>query len=162
MNISIFPITPGFVAEIGDLDLGRPLAEEDLKIVRNAFATYAVLVFPAQDLTVDEHLAFAGNFGPLERTVEIALGRSKLRIGHEEIADVANLSSDGKIWREDARRRHLSMMGNRLALDSSFKAPSGYASLLYARSIAPVGGHTMFADLRSAGWTMSRPSFETA
>jgi alpha-ketoglutarate-dependent 2,4-dichlorophenoxyacetate dioxygenase len=151
MNISIFPVTPSFVAEIGDLDLGGPLAEEDLKVVRDAFATYAVLVFPAQDLTIDQHLAYAANFGPLERTVEIALGRAKLRIGHEEIADVANLSSDGKIWREDARRRHLSMMGNRLwHTDSSFKAPSGYASLLYARSIPPVGGHTMFADLRAA------------
>jgi len=151
MNISIFPITTSFVAEIGDLDLGRPLAEEDLKVVRDAFATYAVLIFPAQDLTVDQHLTFAANFGLSERTVEIALGRAKLRIGQEEIADVANLNADGKIWREDARRRHLSMMGNRLwHTDSSFKAPSGYASLLYARSISPIGGHTEFADLRAA------------
>jgi alpha-ketoglutarate-dependent 2,4-dichlorophenoxyacetate dioxygenase len=42
-------------------------------------------------------------------------------------------------------------MGNRLwHTDSSFKAPSGYASLLYARSVAPIGGHTEFADLRAA------------
>jgi alpha-ketoglutarate-dependent 2,4-dichlorophenoxyacetate dioxygenase len=151
MSVSIFTVTPSFVAEIGDLDVSRPLADEDLKAVRDAFASYAVLIFPAQDLTVDQHLTFAANFGPLERTVEIALGRAKLRIGREEIADVANLSSDGKIWREDTRRRHLSMMGNRLwHTDSSFKAPSGYASLLYACSIPPVGGHTMFADLRAA------------
>jgi alpha-ketoglutarate-dependent 2,4-dichlorophenoxyacetate dioxygenase len=151
MNISIFPITPSFVAEIGDLDVSRPLAEKDLKAVRDAFAAYAVVIFPAQELTVNQHLAFAANFGPLERTVEIALGRAKLRIGQEEIADVANLNADGKIWRENARRRHLSMMGNRLwHTDSSFKAPSGYASLLYARSIPPIGGHTMFADLRAA------------
>jgi len=50
MKISIFPVTPSFVAEKGDLDLVRPLAEEDLKVLRDAFATYAVLVFPAQDL----------------------------------------------------------------------------------------------------------------
>jgi alpha-ketoglutarate-dependent 2,4-dichlorophenoxyacetate dioxygenase len=151
MSISIYTVTPSFVAELGDIDVSRPLAEEDLKVVRDAFASYAVLIFPAQDLTVDQHLTFAANFGPLERTVEIALGRAKLRIGQEEIADVANLSSDGKIWREDTRRRHLSMMGNRLwHTDSSFKAPSGYASFLYARSIPPIGGHTMFADLRAA------------
>ena len=42
-------------------------------------------------------------------------------------------------------------MGNRLwHTDSSFKAPSGYASMLYARSVAPIGGHTEFADLRAA------------
>jgi alpha-ketoglutarate-dependent 2,4-dichlorophenoxyacetate dioxygenase len=151
MGISIFPVTPGFVAEVGDLDLSRALAEDDLRVVREAFAAYAVLVFPAQELIVDQHLAFAANFGPLESTVEIALGRAKLRISREEIADVANLGADGKLWREDARRRHFAMMGNRLwHTDSSFKAPGGYASLLYARSIPPIGGHTEFADLRAA------------
>jgi alpha-ketoglutarate-dependent 2,4-dichlorophenoxyacetate dioxygenase len=151
MTISIFPVTPSFVAEVGDLDVGRPLVEEDLRVVRDAFAAYAVLIFPAQELTIDQHLAFAANFGPLERTVEIALGRSKLRIKREEIADVANLDTDGEVWREGARRRHFAMMGNRLwHTDSSFKAPSGHASFLYARSIPPVGGHTMFADLRAA------------
>jgi alpha-ketoglutarate-dependent 2,4-dichlorophenoxyacetate dioxygenase len=151
MSISIFPVTPNFAAEIGDLDLSQPLAEHALKAVREAFAVYSVLVFPAQNLTVDQHLAFASNFGPLERTVELALGRTNMRVPHEEISDVANIEADGKLWHDDACRRHFGMMGNRLwHTDSSFKAPSGYASLLYARSIAPVGGHTEFADLRAA------------
>ena len=47
--------------------------------------------------------------------------------------------------------RRIFQLGNRLwHTDSSFKAPSGYASLLYARSVAPIGGHTQFADLRAA------------
>jgi alpha-ketoglutarate-dependent 2,4-dichlorophenoxyacetate dioxygenase len=42
-------------------------------------------------------------------------------------------------------------MGNRLwHTDSSFKAPTAYASLLYARSVAPIGGHTQYADMRAA------------
>ena len=58
--------------------------------------------------------------------------------------------ANGKLWRQDSRAR-LFQMGNRLwHTDSSFKAPSGYASLLYARSVAPIGGHTEFADLRAA------------
>jgi alpha-ketoglutarate-dependent 2,4-dichlorophenoxyacetate dioxygenase len=151
MSISIFPVTRSFAAEIGDVDLSLALADEDLRAVRKAFAEYAVLIFPAQDLNVEQHLAFARNFGPLERTVELALGRGKLRVEREEIADVANLDANGNIWPEDARRRHFAMMGNRLwHTDSSFKAPSGYASLLYARSIAPIGGQTEFADLRAA------------
>lgn len=43
MGISVFPVTPTFAAEIGDLDLRRPLALEDMEAVRGAFATYAVL-----------------------------------------------------------------------------------------------------------------------
>ena len=149
MTISIFPVTARFAAEIGDIDLSQPLDAETLQAVRDAFAKFAVLVFPAQDLTTEQHLAFAANFGPLERTVQKALRGEKLRV-REEIADIANLDASGNLWAKDARIR-LFQMGNRLwHTDSSFKHPSGYASLLYARSVAPIGGHTEFADLRAA------------
>ena len=149
MPISIFPVTPQFAAEIGDIDLSQPLDAETLRAVRDAFARYAVLAFPAQTLTVQQHLAFAKNFGPLEVTVQRALRNEKLRV-REEIADIANMDADGNVWKKDARIR-LFQMGNRLwHTDSSFKAPTGYASMLYARSVAPIGGHTEFADMRAA------------
>jgi len=150
MGICIFPITRSFAAEVGDLDLRRPLAPEDMAAVHEAFATYAVLVFPAQDLTAEEHPTFAANFGPLERSLLIAVTSEKRRV-REEISDLANMDADGNVWKKDSRMRSFQMMGNRLwHTDSSFKAPSGYASLLYARSIPPIGGHTEFADLRAA------------
>jgi alpha-ketoglutarate-dependent 2,4-dichlorophenoxyacetate dioxygenase len=149
MPISLFPVTPGFAAEVGDIDLGQPLDPETLQSVREAFAAYAVLAFPAQNLTTEQHLAFASHFGPLETTVQLNMRHKKLRV-REEIADIANLDAYGRLWRKDSRIR-LFQMGNRLwHTDSSFKAPSGYASLLYARSVAPIGGHTEFADLRAA------------
>ena len=140
---------PVFAAEIGDIDLSRPLDAETLQAVRDAFASYAVLVFPAQTLSQEQHLAFAANFGPLEVTIQRALRNEKLRV-REQFADIANMDAEGNLWKKDARIR-LFQMGNRLwHTDSSFKAPSGYASLLYARSVAPIGGHTEFADLRAA------------
>lgn len=149
MAISLFPVTARFAAEVGDIDLAKPLDVETLQAVREAFATYAVLVFPAQELTTEAHLAFASNFGPLEVTVQRSLRHSRLRV-RKELADIANLDAEGKLWRKNSRIR-LFQMGNRLwHTDSSFKAPSGYASLLYARSVAPFGGHTEFADLRAA------------
>ena len=150
MTATVVPITAHFAAEVGDLDLSEPLGSEDLEAVRAAFLDYAVLVFPAQHLTADEHLAFASNFGPLERTVQLAMKSEKLRV-REELADVANLDADGRLWKKESRMRAFQLLGNQLwHTDSSFKAPSGYASLLYARSIPPVGGHTEFADLRAA------------
>ncbi|MSQ49528.1 MAG: TauD/TfdA family dioxygenase [Betaproteobacteria bacterium] len=146
MPISIFPFTPSFAAEVGDIDLSRPLDAGTLQAVREAFTTYAVLAFPAQTLTTEQHLAFAAHFGPLEVTVQRALRNEKLRVREE----IANMDAEGKLWKKDTRIR-LFQMGNRLwHTDSSFKAPSGYASLLYARSVAPIGGHTEFADLRAA------------
>jgi alpha-ketoglutarate-dependent 2,4-dichlorophenoxyacetate dioxygenase len=149
MPISVFPVTPRFAAEIGDIDLSRPLDPETLQEVRDAFATYAVLAFTTQNLSVEQHLAFARNFGPLEVTVQRALRAEKLRVP-EQIADIANMDAEGRLWKKDSRLR-LFQMGNRLwHTDSSFKAPSGYASMLYARSVAPIGGHTEFADMRAA------------
>ena len=149
MPISVFPVTPRFAAEIGDIDLSHPLDPETLQEVRDAFATYAVLAFTAQNLSVEQHLAFARNFGPLEVTVQRALRAEKLRVP-EQIADIANMDAEGRLWKKDSRLR-LFQMGNRLwHTDSSFKAPSGYASMLYARSVAPIGGHTEFADMRAA------------
>ncbi|HEV8094568.1 MAG TPA: TauD/TfdA family dioxygenase [Burkholderiales bacterium] len=149
MPISLFPVTPGFAAEVGDIDLSQPLDAETLQSVREAFAAYAVLAFPGQNLTTEQHLAFSSHFGPLETTVRLSMRHKKLRV-REEIADIGNFDAQGRLWRENSRVR-LFQMGNRLwHTDSSFKAPSGYASLLYARSVAPIGGHTEFADLRAA------------
>ena len=71
MSITICPVKPDFVAEVGDIDLSAPLCSADEQAVREAFARYAVLVFPAQALEVEQHLAFAGLFGPHERTVQV-------------------------------------------------------------------------------------------
>jgi alpha-ketoglutarate-dependent 2,4-dichlorophenoxyacetate dioxygenase len=68
----------------------------------------------------------------------------------KEFADVSNLDPDNKVWGENSRRRMFEL-GNRLwHTDSSFKRLPARASLLYARSIPPIGGHTEFADERAA------------
>jgi alpha-ketoglutarate-dependent 2,4-dichlorophenoxyacetate dioxygenase len=149
MAITVCPITSAFAAEIGDIDLSRPLAPPDLAAIKEAFATYAVLIFPDQVLTQDQHLDFARNFGPLETTIALFRKDAKLRV-REEFADVSNLDPDNKVWGENSRRRMFEL-GNRLwHTDSSFKRLPARASLLYARSIPPVGGHTEFADERAA------------
>ncbi len=149
MSIVVCPVTPGFVAEVGDVDLSKPLAPDDLEAIRRAFWKYAVLVFPEQMLTVDQHLAFARHFGPHETSVASHRTDTPLRI-RPDIADVSNLNHAGDIWGREDRLR-MFQLGNRLwHTDSSFKRVPALASLLYARSIAPIGGHTEFADLRAA------------
>jgi len=149
MPITVCPVTPGFVAEIGDVDLSTTLEPADLLAVKEAFTTYAVLIFPDQHLSQDQHLDFARNFGPLETTIALFRKDAKLRV-RKEFADVSNLDADNKVWGENSRRRMFEL-GNRLwHTDSSFKRLPARASLLYARSIPPIGGHTEFADERAA------------
>jgi len=149
MAITVQPTTPSFAAEVGDVDLARPLGPDDLAAIRAAFTRYAVLVFPDQHFDDDSQLDFARNFGPLETTVFKARKEHKLRL-HENMADVGNLDAENRILTTNDRQR-LYNLGNRLwHTDSSFKRLPAYCSMLHARSIPPLGGHTEFADMRAA------------
>src|SRR5271170_7280989 len=149
MAITVQPVTPDFAAEIGDVDLSAPLSPSDANDVKDAFTKYAVLIFPGQQLSADQHLDFARLFGPLEITLAVHRKDAKLRV-QKEFADVSNLDPENKVWGKDSRQR-MFQLGNRLwHTDSSFKRLPARASLLYARSIPSIGGHTEFADERVA------------
>jgi len=149
MAITVCPVTLHFAAEIGDVDLSRSLEPTDLTAIKDAFTAYAVLIFPDQHLSQDQHLDFAKMFGPLETTIALYRKDAKLRV-RKEFADVSNLNPDNEVWGENSRQR-MFQLGNRLwHTDSSFRWLPARASLLYARSIPPIGGHTEFADERAA------------
>jgi alpha-ketoglutarate-dependent 2,4-dichlorophenoxyacetate dioxygenase len=148
MSITIYPVTPEFVAEIGDVDLAA-CPPDDLAAIQQAFWKFAVLIFPGQRLTQEQHLAFAAHFGPLESGSGIARKGMPLRI-HSKLADVSNLDADGGILGDDTKLKAY-QSGNRLwHTDASFRRVPALASLLYAHTIAPIGGHTEFADQRAA------------
>jgi alpha-ketoglutarate-dependent 2,4-dichlorophenoxyacetate dioxygenase len=149
MAITVYPVTPSFAAEIGDVDLARPIDPTDVQAIKDAFTQYAVLILPDQHLSQDQHLDFARYFGSLETTIAVYRKDAPLRL-RKEFADVSNLNHDSEVWGKESRNR-LFQLGNRLwHTDSSFKRLPARASLLYARSIPPVGGHTEFADERAA------------
>lgn len=148
MAITVYPITPDFAAEVG-VDLAQPLEAEDVAAIKQAFRQYAVLIFPDQNLTEEQHIAFARHIGPIEPTIGAYRPDAKLRL-RPDLVDISNLTHRGEIWGENSKVRGLNL-GNRLwHTDSSFKYLPARASLLYARSIAPIGGHTEFADMRAA------------
>lgn len=149
MGAQFWPVTENFAAEVGDVDLSKPLSSDDLAAIRAAFDRYAVLVFPDQALSAGQHLDFARHFGPLETSIATHRKDARLRVV-AELADVSNLDENNQLWGEKSRQR-MFQLGNRLwHSDSTFKHTPAYASLLYARSIPPVGGHTEFADMRAA------------
>jgi alpha-ketoglutarate-dependent 2,4-dichlorophenoxyacetate dioxygenase len=148
MSITICPVTPDFVAEVGDVDLSA-LAEADVAEIKSAFWKYAVLIFPEQRLSASHHLAFARHFGPIEsdRVLDTKVTPHRL---DNEFADISNLDPEGRIWAGDSRQR-MYKAGNKLwHTDSSFRFRPGLCSLLYSTTVAPLGGHTQFADQRAA------------
>jgi alpha-ketoglutarate-dependent 2,4-dichlorophenoxyacetate dioxygenase len=149
MSIAISPITPDFAAEIYDVDLTRPVPDADFETIANAFWTYAVLIFPDQDITQQQQLAFAERFGPIERERTLDPKATPSRFDGA-FSDISNLTAEGKIWGVDSRQR-MYKAGNKLwHTDSSFKRLPALTSLLHARTTVPIGGHTEFADQRAA------------
>jgi alpha-ketoglutarate-dependent 2,4-dichlorophenoxyacetate dioxygenase len=150
MAIGLFPITSSFVAEVGDVDLSQRLSPDDRDAIKDAFLKYGVLIFPEQRLTADQHVEFAQIFGPLEVNINSYQDEVKKdRIDHR-ISDVSNLDHDNELLPANSRKR-LSGLANRLwHTDSIFRHLPARASLLYAKTIAPVGGLTEFADMRAA------------
>lgn len=149
MSPTIMPVTPEFVAEVGDVDLARPIPSADFAAIEAAFWKYSVLIFPDQDITPEQQLAFAERFGPVEneRTLDPKATPSRFS---GSFSDISNLTADGAIWGESSRQR-MYKAGNKLwHTDSSFKYLPGLASFLHARTTVPVGGHTEFADQRAA------------
>jgi alpha-ketoglutarate-dependent 2,4-dichlorophenoxyacetate dioxygenase len=149
MTITIHPITRGFAAEIGDLDASRPLSKADEAALKQALWDYAVLVLPDQELSTEQHVAFAQVFGPVEAD-RIVDNKAQASRFDNRFSDVSNLNAEGKIWDADSRQREYKAANRLWHTDSSFRFRPGLCSVLYGRVIPPIGGQTEFADERAA------------
>jgi alpha-ketoglutarate-dependent 2,4-dichlorophenoxyacetate dioxygenase len=66
MPLTIRKLHPLFAGEVTGADLTRPLDRDEAQAIEVAMDEYAVLVFPKQDITDEQQLAFARNFGERE------------------------------------------------------------------------------------------------
>src|SRR5215470_11585572 len=129
MSITVYPFSPGFAAEIGDVDLTQ-LSDGEFEEIRAAFWKYSVLVFPGQDLTQEQHLAFSARFGPVENERTLDPKATPTRYGGA-FADISNLNADGQIWGEPRRQRIYKARTKLWQTDSSFNRLPSICSLLY-------------------------------
>src|ERR1700712_421470 len=150
MAISIKRVGLSFVGRVPGLDLAQPLDAAAVAAIEAGMDEHAVLIFPAQDLTDDQQIAFSENFGLLENTAGGNVTKaSELRL-NPRMADVSNLDKDGKPLGRDDRRRMFNL-GNQLwHSDSSFRATPAKYSILSGRIVSTAGGNTEFADMRAA------------
>lgn len=147
--MKLTPLHPLFAAQADEIDLNRPVTEEQAEQVHQAMNQYAVLVFRGQDLDDDQHMAFALALGDTE-TSRATVDVSDHRLKHQRMNDISNIGTDGRLLARDSRRRMFNL-GNRLwHTDSSFKPTPAKYSLLYAHQVPESGGDTEFADMRAA------------
>ncbi|HYW76483.1 MAG TPA: TauD/TfdA family dioxygenase [Gammaproteobacteria bacterium] len=149
MALKVEPLHPHLGAEVRGVDLARPVAADVFAEILAAFNRHAVLVFPGQQITDQQQIAFSALFGPLEKVQSYTGGRPKRLQG--DISDLSNLTPDGSsVWQEDDPKRVFNVANRLWHTDSSFKHVPALCSLLSAREVPPMGGETEFADLRAA------------
>lgn len=120
-------------AEVAGLDLAAPFDDAIRDSLSAALARYGVLVFRDQDLTPQQHIAFAERFGPIDinrffKPVE----------GHPQIAEV----------RKEAHQA--ANIGGHWHTDHSYDTAPARGSILYAREVPRIGGDTLFASAYAA------------
>lgn len=120
-------------AEILGVDLAHPLDPTTLGTIRGAFHDHGVIFFRDQELTPEQHIAFAEQIG------SIVVNRFFTPVpGHPKIAEVRKepdqATNIGNIWHTD----------------HSYDQVTALGSILLAREVPPHGGDTLFASMALA------------
>ena len=150
MSITVVPVTPSFAAEIGDVDLSKPLSDADFEEIRAGVLEILGAGLPRAGRSRRSSTSRSRRASVRSRRSARSIPRRRRRRYSGAFADISNLNAEGKIWGETSRQR-MYKAGNKLwHTDSSFKRLPSLCSLLYSRTIAPIGGHTEFADQRAA------------
>jgi alpha-ketoglutarate-dependent 2,4-dichlorophenoxyacetate dioxygenase len=145
-ELRIEPLHPLFAARVTGVDLSTPVPAEQFDAIQAAFAQYGILVFPGQNITDDQQVAFSERFGPLEPLANYSGPNARLKA---HISDLSNLDAEGKIWDPTSLKRMFNLANMLWHTDSSFKPIPALCSMLSAREVPPVGGETEFTDLRA-------------
>ena len=156
MTITVTPFKDaGCGADIGGVELTKPLARDDRDAIRRAWLAHLVLRFRDQPMSDAEHMAFTRQFGELEfnpaRLIARQYGVDTENAGRRseippEISVISNILEDGK---------PIGGLGDGEAFwhtDSSFVEVPPAASLLRALEVPPpsAGGSTYFLNMYSA------------
>jgi alpha-ketoglutarate-dependent 2,4-dichlorophenoxyacetate dioxygenase len=150
MSVTIKQLHPIFVGEVSGVDLRQPLTPEEAAAIDAGMDRYAVLVFHDQQITDEQQVAFARNFGEIEKAIGGNITKAHERRLSTDLADISNLDQNNRVYERDDRRRMFNL-GNMLwHSDSSFRAVPAKYSALSARVIPSAGGNTEFADMRAA------------
>lgn len=126
------PLSPTIGAELHGIDLREDLSEDAIGEIRRALLDYKVIFFRDQEITREQHIAFARRFGDLE--IHPATPKEQ---EHQEILRIEH--GPGNKGRE-----------NNWHSDVTWRAEPSLGSILRSHEVPPVGGDTLFSDMYAA------------
>ena len=137
-DINIVPSGGGVGAFIEGIDLGQDLSDNIVGTLRSALGEHGVLFFRDQDISPEDHIAFAEKFAPIN------INRFFAHVdGHPKIAQVL---------KEPDQKKNI---GGGWHTDHTYDIEPAMGSILVARETPPHGGDTMYASTCRAYETLS-------
>jgi taurine dioxygenase len=131
-RLTLSPLSPTIGALVGGIDLREAIDAAMKDELRAALLDWKVLFFRDQDITTEQHLAFARAFGELE-----VHPFAPHKPGYPEILAITH-DKDNK-GRE-----------NTWHSDVTWRTEPSLGSILHALEVPAVGGDTLFADMYAA------------
>jgi len=145
-SITVTPMHPVIGAEIGGVDLSRELDPATIEAIRRAWHDHSVLLFRGQDISGEDQLRFAANFGPIAERHKPKPGAS--RADSPEWTNLMPISD-----KRDEDGNALGGLGHGemwFHSDKCYHERPHRASFLYGIEIPTEGGHTKYSSLYAA------------
>ena len=155
-TITVRPVAGHIGADIGGIDLARPLADSELATVRDALHRHKVVFFRGQELDHAAQIAFARQFG------ELTYAHPHDDAPPEDHPEIFTIDPNrfeeryGKGFREEYRKRRYSYFdGWHTDVTPAVNPPAG--SILRAERVPEFGGDTTWTNLVAAYQGLSAP-----
>lgn len=133
--------SPHLGAYIHGLDISNSLDDETVAEIREALLEFHVIFFREQNLSGEQHLAFAARFGELDNPHPVFGSADDIDRRLTIIESKGRPSDSEHYWHTDVTYQEAPSMG----------------SILTAKKIPPCGGDTLFASMYAAYDALSEP-----
>lgn len=136
--LTVSPLAGALGAEIKGVDIASGVDAETLAEIHRAWLAHHVIYFRDQNMTPDQHVAFAKRFGDIHLHLF-----NKALDTHPEIIEMLKTPDEtinnGDVWHSD----------------QMYTPKPAKGTMLYGREIPPYGGDTMFVNLYLAYESLS-------
>lgn len=132
MGLHIEPLE-GVGAEVLGVDLAGELSNAAFSAIRDAYAAHGVIFFRDQNITEEQHIAFARRWAPINI--------NRFFAAHPQHPEIAMVSKE---------REQRDNIGGGWHTDHSYDHVPAMGSILVARELPPEGGNTLFASMYAA------------
>ena len=141
--VTVIPSGAALGADITGVDLSRPLTDEQVAAIINAWHQHLVLRIRGQSLSDADLIRFSQHFGKLDLAPISSSGKREIP-EHPEIVVISNVKEDG---------RPIGSLGNAEAewhTDMSYVERPPKMSCLYSLEVPEEGGNTSFLNMYTA------------